>query len=94
MTLLLHAKVGSCLNVIDIFLQLFLFFAHFNCSCLFVSFRTFDQWFWLLSRVGSVPSFYREVYDIVCPNQEQIDHDMFLKLLVKTSLPSATLSQV
>ena len=43
---------------------------------------------------GSVPPFYREVYDIICPNQEHVDHDMFVKLLVKSSLPKATLTQV
>ena len=47
---------------------------------------------WLLS--GSVPAFYRDVYEIVCPNQEHVDHDVFLKLLVKASLPKNTLSQV
>ena len=44
---------------------------------------------------GSVPSFYREVYQIVCPNQEEkIERDMFVKILVKSSLPKQSLSQV
>lgn len=44
---------------------------------------------------GTVPAFYREMYDILCPNQESfVDQDMFIKLLVKSSLPKATLSQV
>ncbi|KAG8189274.1 hypothetical protein JTE90_019034 [Oedothorax gibbosus] len=44
---------------------------------------------------GSVPPFYREMYDIVCANQENVvDQDMFIKLLVKSSLPKATLSQI
>ena len=44
---------------------------------------------------GSVPAFYREVYNIVCPNAEDhVDHDMFVNLLVKSSLPKHTLTQV
>ena len=44
---------------------------------------------------GSVPSFYREVYQIVCPNQEErIERDMFVKILMKSSLPKQSLSQV
>ncbi|GIX72565.1 sorting nexin-8, partial [Caerostris extrusa] len=44
---------------------------------------------------GNVPPYYREMYDIVCPNQENIvDQDMFIKLLVKSSLPKQTLSQI
>jgi len=44
---------------------------------------------------GSVPAFYREVYQIVCPNQEEkIERDMFVKILVKSSLPKQSLSQV
>ncbi|XP_013391524.1 sorting nexin-8-like isoform X2 [Lingula anatina] len=43
---------------------------------------------------GSVPPFYREIYDIVCPNQEQVDRDMFINLLVKSSLPKQTLMQI
>ncbi|KAG1700942.1 Sorting nexin-8 [Nymphon striatum] len=44
---------------------------------------------------GSVPSFYREVYDILCPDEtQQIDQDMFVKLLVKSSLPKATLLSI
>ena len=44
---------------------------------------------------GSVPAFYREVYNIVCPNAEdRVDHDMFVNLLVKSSLPKHTLTQV
>ena len=45
--------------------------------------------------IGSIPSFYREVYHIACPNQEEkIDRDMFIKILVKSSLPKQTLSVV
>ncbi|XP_054712523.1 sorting nexin-8-like [Uloborus diversus] len=44
---------------------------------------------------GAVPPFYREMYDILCPNQEScVDQDMFIKLLVKSSLPKTTLSQI
>ena len=44
---------------------------------------------------GSVPTFYREVYQIVCPSQEErIERDMFVKLLMKTSLPKQSLSLV
>ena len=43
---------------------------------------------------GSVPAFYREVYDIVCPNQEQVDRDLFVQLLVRSSLPKSTAMQV
>uniref|UniRef100_A0A2L2YED2 Sorting nexin-8-like n=1 Tax=Parasteatoda tepidariorum TaxID=114398 RepID=A0A2L2YED2_PARTP len=44
---------------------------------------------------GTVPPFYREMYDIVCANQENVvDQDMFIKLLVKSSLPKQTLSQI
>ncbi|RMX44458.1 hypothetical protein pdam_00010065 [Pocillopora damicornis] len=44
---------------------------------------------------GSVPSFYREVYQIVCPNQEErIERDMFVKILMKSSLPKQSLSQI
>ncbi|KAL9956859.1 hypothetical protein ACROYT_G038406 [Oculina patagonica] len=44
---------------------------------------------------GSVPSFYREVYQIVCPNQEEkIERDMFVKILMKSSLPKQSLTQI
>ncbi|KAK3580705.1 hypothetical protein CHS0354_005709 [Potamilus streckersoni] len=43
---------------------------------------------------GSVPPFYREVYEIVCPNQEHVDQDMFLQLLVQSSLPRQTAIQI
>ncbi|XP_064631538.1 sorting nexin-8-like isoform X2 [Lineus longissimus] len=43
---------------------------------------------------GSVPQFYREVYDIVCPDQQQVDRDMFVSLLVKSSLPKHVLTQI
>lgn len=44
---------------------------------------------------GTVPPFYREMYDIVCPNQENVvDQDMFIKLLMKSSLPKQILSQI
>lgn len=49
----------------------------------------------LVESAGSVPAFYREVYQIVCPNQEEkIERDMFVKILVKSSLPKQSLSQV
>ena len=44
--------------------------------------------------LGSVPPLYREIYDIVCPNQEHVDQDMFVNILVRTSLPKATVIQV
>lgn len=44
--------------------------------------------------LGSVPPFYREVYDIVCPNQEHVDQDMFVQILVQSSLPRTTVMQV
>ncbi|PVD39364.1 hypothetical protein C0Q70_01994 [Pomacea canaliculata] len=43
---------------------------------------------------GSVPPFYREVYNIVCPNQEQVDRDLFLQLLVRSSLPKPVIMQI
>ncbi|CAL1529392.1 unnamed protein product [Lymnaea stagnalis] len=43
---------------------------------------------------GSIPPFYREVYDIVSPNQEQVDRDLFVQLLVKSSLPKQTIMQI
>ncbi|XP_052267005.1 sorting nexin-8-like [Dreissena polymorpha] len=43
---------------------------------------------------GSVPPFYREIYEIVCPNQEQVDQDMFVAILVKSSLPRSTIIQI
>ncbi|XP_014681641.1 PREDICTED: sorting nexin-8-like [Priapulus caudatus] len=44
---------------------------------------------------GSVPPFYREVYDIVCPTQEsEIDRDMFIRMLLKSNLPRQTLSEI
>ncbi|XP_022102446.1 sorting nexin-8-like isoform X2 [Acanthaster planci] len=45
---------------------------------------------------GTVPSFYREVYDIVCPNPAdgKVDQDVFIKILVKSSLPKQTLSTI
>ena len=43
-----------------------------------------------------MPAYYREVYDIVCPNPRdgKVDQDMFVKILVKSSLPKQTLSSV
>ncbi|KAK7112126.1 sorting nexin-8-like isoform X2 [Littorina saxatilis] len=43
---------------------------------------------------GSVPPFYREVYDIVCPNQEQVDRDLFVQILVRSSLPKPVIMQI
>ncbi|KAK6170518.1 hypothetical protein SNE40_018894 [Patella caerulea] len=43
---------------------------------------------------GSIPPFYREVYDIVCPNQEHVDRELFVQLLVKSSLPKTTIMQI
>lgn len=49
----------------------------------------------LVELAGSVPSFYREVYQIVCPNQEEkIEREMFVKILMKSSLPKQSLTQV
>lgn len=65
---------------------------HFaNCSLLWKCLHKI----WLNEFAGSVPAFYREIYQIVCPNQEErIDRDMFVKILVKSSLPKQSLSQV
>lgn len=42
-----------------------------------------------------MPQFYREVYQIVCPNQEnRIEKEMFIKILVKSSLPKSSLTMV
>ncbi|CAH1794267.1 unnamed protein product, partial [Owenia fusiformis] len=43
---------------------------------------------------GSVPPLYREVYEIVSPNQENVDHETFVKILKKSGLPQATLAQI
>ncbi|XP_072048997.1 sorting nexin-8-like isoform X2 [Amphiura filiformis] len=45
---------------------------------------------------GSIPSYYREVYEIVCPNpaSQKIDRDVFVKILMKSSLPKQTLSAI
>ncbi|XP_076443374.1 sorting nexin-8-like [Babylonia areolata] len=43
---------------------------------------------------GSVPSFYREIYDIVCPHQERVDRDLFVELLIRSSLPRAVILQI
>ncbi|XP_077979974.1 sorting nexin-8-like [Glandiceps talaboti] len=44
---------------------------------------------------GAVPPYYREVYNILCPSQEsKVDRDMFVKLLMKASLPKQTLSEI
>uniref|UniRef100_T1JGV2 PX domain-containing protein n=1 Tax=Strigamia maritima TaxID=126957 RepID=T1JGV2_STRMM len=41
---------------------------------------------------GSVPQFYNEIYNIICPtSKQQVDRDIFVKLLIKSSLPSHTL---
>ncbi|KAK3089854.1 hypothetical protein FSP39_007091 [Pinctada imbricata] len=47
-----------------------------------------------MSFEGAVPPLYREVYDIVSPQQEHIDQDLFVHLLLKTSLPRTTISQI
>ena len=42
-----------------------------------------------------MPPLYRELYDIFCPNQQDhVDQDLFINLLVKSSLPPQMLSQV
>lgn len=46
------------------------------------------------SFAGSVPAYYREVYEILCPHNEQVDKDLFIQLLLKSSLPRPTISQV
>ncbi|XP_076373078.1 sorting nexin-8-like [Tachypleus tridentatus] len=44
---------------------------------------------------GSVPPMYRQIYDILCPGSEtRIDQEIFIKLLVKSSLPIQTLTQI
>lgn len=44
--------------------------------------------------IGSVPAYYREVYEILCPHNEQVDKDLFIQLLLKSSLPRPTISQI
>nr|CAD7395917.1 unnamed protein product [Timema cristinae] len=43
---------------------------------------------------GSVPPYYREVYDICAPTGSSVSKDFFTKLLVKSGLPSQTLSLI
>ncbi|XP_067671895.1 sorting nexin-8-like [Haliotis asinina] len=43
---------------------------------------------------GSVPPLYREVYEIVCPNQEHVDRELFVQMMVKSSLPKQTIMQI
>ena len=44
---------------------------------------------------GSVPSYYRDVYDILCPNaNDQIQQTVFAKVMTKSGLDNGTLSQV
>ncbi|XP_067005219.2 sorting nexin-8 [Anabrus simplex] len=43
---------------------------------------------------GSVPPLYREVYDICSPTSDSVDKEVFTKLLVKSELPSQTLSSI
>ncbi|XP_074647619.1 sorting nexin-8-like [Tubulanus polymorphus] len=43
---------------------------------------------------GSIPQLYREVYDIISPTQEQIDHDTFIKVLSKSNLQKHVLTQI
>lgn len=43
----------------------------------------------------SIPTFYREVYQLLCPTQElKIDKDIFVKLLAKSSLTSQQLNAI
>ncbi|XP_049853020.1 sorting nexin-8-like isoform X4 [Schistocerca gregaria] len=44
--------------------------------------------------VGCVPPYYREVYDTCAPSTSHVTKDVFTKLLVKSELPSQTLSQI
>ena len=48
----------------------------------------------LFCLVGSVPPLYREIYDIICPNDERVDHEMFVKVLAQSGVAAPTLSQV
>ncbi|XP_021351053.1 sorting nexin-8-like [Mizuhopecten yessoensis] len=43
---------------------------------------------------GSVPPYYREVYEILCPHGEQVNEDLFVQLLLKSNLPRQTISQI
>ncbi|PSN58321.1 hypothetical protein C0J52_00167 [Blattella germanica] len=43
---------------------------------------------------GSVPPYYREVYDIISPTSSTISKDLLTKLLVKSGLPAQTLSSI
>ncbi|GAB1607628.1 sorting nexin-8-like [Argonauta hians] len=47
-----------------------------------------------LSCAGAVPALYREIYDIVCPNQERIEKEVFHHVFSKTNLPIETLNQI
>lgn len=42
---------------------------------------------------GTIPSFYRDVYDL-CSVAESVSKEMFTRLLVKSGLPQQKLSQV
>ncbi|XP_069684985.1 sorting nexin-8-like [Periplaneta americana] len=43
---------------------------------------------------GSVPPYYREVYNIISPTSSNVNKELFTKLLVKSGLPSQTLSLI
>jgi hypothetical protein len=48
----------------------------------------------MLSISGSVPPYYREVFNIISPSSSNVSKELFTKLLVKSGLPSQTLSLV
>ena len=50
---------------------------------------------YLCGLTGSIPAFYRNAYDLCCPGGNgNVSKDMFTRLLVKSGLPSHTLSTV
>jgi hypothetical protein len=48
----------------------------------------------MLSVSGSVPPYYREVFNIISTSSSNVSKEIFTKLLVKSGLPSQTLSLV
>jgi hypothetical protein len=48
----------------------------------------------MLSISGSVPPYYREIFNIISPSSSNVSKELFTKLLVKSGLPSQTLSSV
>lgn len=50
---------------------------------------------YLCAQTGSIPTFYREVYEKICsPTSGNVEREVFKSLLVKSQLNSSYLSQV